>query len=66
MQVDGVQAGPERQAGSHQPAVQFHLVAADEQPQIRDTDGVQGGGPKQRAVEQRRDPGQQVLARLGA
>src|SRR3979490_2792830 len=66
MQVDRVQAGSERQAGADQPAVQFHLVAADQQPQFRDTDRVQGGRPEQRAVEQRRDPAQQVLPRFGA
>ena len=62
VQVDRVQAGAERQARTHQPAVQFHLVAADEQPQVRHADRFQRRRPEQRAVEQRRDPGQQILA----
>ncbi len=40
--------------------MQFDLVAADEQAQIRDTDGLDRGGPEQGAVEQRRDAGQHV------
>src|SRR6202007_2098510 len=64
--VDRVQAGSERQTGPNQPAVQFHLVTADEQPHVRDTDGLEGGRSEQCAVEQRCDAAQQILSRFGS
>ncbi len=42
------------------------LVAADEQPKVRHANRFQCRRPEQRAVEQRRDAGQQILAGLGA
>ena len=42
--------------------MQFHLVTAHEQPQIRHADRFDGGRAEQRAVEQRRDSRQQILA----
>ena len=62
VQVHRVQAGAERQPGAHQPAVQLDLVAADEQPKVRHANGFQRRRAEQRAVEQRRDAGQQVAA----
>ena len=56
VQVGGAQRGAERQPGAHQPPVHLHLVAADEQPQVRHPDDVERGRPEQRAVEQRGDP----------
>ena len=60
MQVHRVQAGAERQSGADQPPVQFHLVAADEQPKIRYPNGFHGRRPEQGPVEQRGDAGQKV------
>ena len=61
VQVDRVEASAERQAAAHQPAVDLHLVAADEQPQIGHADGLQRGRAEQRTVEQRRDARQKIL-----
>ena len=60
MQIDCVQTGSERQARSHQPTMQFHLVTTHEQPQIRHADRFDGGRAEQRTVEQRRDSRQQI------
>jgi hypothetical protein len=61
VQVHRTQRGAEGQPGAHEPPVHLHLVAADEQPQVRHADDVQRGRPEQRAVEQRGDPGEELV-----
>ena len=61
MQIHRVQAGAERQPRAHQPAVQLHLVTADEQPEVGHADRFQRRRAEQRTVEQRGDAGQQIL-----
>jgi hypothetical protein len=63
VQVGRLQGGAERQAGADEPAVDLHLVAADEQPQVRHADRLQRGRPEQRAVEQRGDAREQLAVR---
>ena len=61
VQVGRRQACAEPEAGANQAAVEFDLVAADEQAVVGNAELFQRAGAKQRAVEQGRDAGQEVV-----
>ena len=64
VQVAGGQRRAEGEPGINQPAVVFHLIAADKQPVVRNANDLHGRGGNQRAVKKRGDAGQEIALQL--